>query len=316
MKELGVLRRQDVREVWAREAGEFTPWLAQHLGDLGNVLGMELQLQAIEAPVGEFSVDLLARDLNQNRLVVIENQLESTDHGHLGKMLTYAAGYNAGGVIWVASELREEHRQTLDWLNQHTDAATEFFGVEVEILQVDDSKPAVNFRPVAFPNTWRKDRAVGPAPAVSERGEAYRAFFQQVVDELREAHQFTGVRTAQPQNWCSFASGVGSFSYSLTFGQGKQVRVEIYIDSGDKEWNKRAFDAVREEKALLESELGEPLTWERLDHRRASRIAVSRPGSIEDDAETLESIHRWGIDRLLTFKKVFGPKLRELNETL
>ncbi len=310
--ELGAIRKVDLREVWPNEAADFTPWLEQHLPTLGDALGIELEVQQIEARVGPFSLDILARDIGRGRDVVIENQLTATDHDHLGKLLTYAAGYDAAVVIWLAQEMREEHRQALDWLNQRTGANTEFFGVVVEVLRIDDSRPAPSFKLVAFPNEWRKTtvRPPGDGP-VSERPEAYRTYFQGLIDELREVHGYTGARKAQAQSGYGFASGFGGVPYAASFTRGKQARVELYIDR-DQEWNKRLFDGLKESSVSLETELGETLVWERLDNRQASRIAVYRDGSIDDDEDTLAEISKWMIDKLLKFKDVFGPRLSEL----
>ena len=156
MVELGNLQPVDLRTIWSTEAAEFTPWLAENLTTLGNALGMELELTQQEAPVGSFALDILASQVNTNRNVVIENQLETTNHDHLGKLLTYASGYNSDIVVWIAKEMRDEHRQALDWLNQRTDATTEFYGVVVEAFQIDGSRPAFRFDVVARPNQWRK----------------------------------------------------------------------------------------------------------------------------------------------------------------
>ncbi len=309
-QQLGALTRMKAREVWPNEARDFTPWLASHIGQLGDVLDMQLDVEGQEAPVGSFSLDVLARDLNTDRHVIIENQLERTDHDHLGKLLTYAAGYNADAVIWISTEIREEHRQALDWLNQRTDTETEFYGIVVEVLRIGDSLPAVNFKLVAFPNEWRKTRSVAKSEP-SERAERYREYFQKLIDELRDVHHFTGARKAQPQGWCSFSSGISGISYGTSFAQKDRARTEIYIDFGEGARNKHFFDLVQAEADQLEKEFGEKISWERLDDRRACKIAVYRPGSIEAEADELQQIQEWAVQRLLRFKRVFGPRLGE-----
>ena len=309
--DLGTIEKVDLRDVWPNEASDFTPWLEQHLQALGDSLGMDLELQQREAPVGDFSLDLLARDLGRDCPVVIENQLTKTDHDHFGKLLTYAGGFNAGVVIWLSSEIREEHRQALDWLNQRTDENTAFFGVAVEALKIDDSRPAPNFKLVAFPNEWRKSNVRSEPGVTSERMESYRSFFQALVDELRDNYSFTNIRKAQPRSFLRLSSGFSGVTYGAAFVQGGQARVEVYIDR-DRDWNKRLFDELERAKDLLETGFLEPWEWERLDHRRASRISINRPGRIDDDPETLEEIKTWMMTTLFALKKVFEPKLTEL----
>ena len=169
----------------------------------------------------------------------------------------------------------------------------------------------INFDLVVTPNEWSK-RTVGKrVGGTSERGENYRLFFQALMDTLREKHEFTRARKAQPQSWYSFSSGTSWFTYGANFTANGRARVELYIDSTDRERNKQAFDKLEQQKAVLESEL-EPLKWERLENRRASRISILRLGSIDDNQETLEGVSQWMIDRLLTLKRVFGPRLAEL----
>jgi len=313
--ELGVLKRVDVRQAWPNEARSFTPWLAQNLASLGEVLGMDLELQGQEQSVGDFSLDILARDLGRNRLVVIENQLEATDHDHLGKLLTYAAGHDAGAAVWIAKEIREEHRQAIDWLNQHSDRTIEIYAVVVELLQIDSSRPACSFKLVAFPNEWRK-ASVEDEGGTSTKREAYRAFFQDLIDELRDKHRFTGARLAQPQNWYSFAAGASGITFGFTFADSGRARAEVYLGRRDRDVNKALFDALEKEKDAIEKEFGEELSWERLDAKGASRVAIYAAGRIEDDPAKLETTRAWGIDRLLRMKRVFAPRLTRLVATL
>ncbi len=318
MKRFGNLTKVELRSIWPNEAHDFTPWLAKNLDSLGDSLGKELEFSESEASFGDFSVDILARDLSSGHSVVIENQFGNTDHDHLGKLLTYASGFDAGIIIWIAESLREEHRQALEWLNQRTNSDTQFFGVIIEILQIDDSQPAFNFKPVVFPNEWRKSQRSKKDKALSPRAEAYRDYFQKLIDTLREKHRFTGARVGQPQNWYSFScrlSGFSGITYGTSFALGARVRAEIYIDQGDAEENSRLFEYLMSAKEQIEQGFGEPFEWEALDEKRACRIAVYRPGSIEVSEGMLDEIRDWAIDRLLKIKKVFEPYLRSYGRT-
>jgi hypothetical protein len=311
MPEFGKLLSVDLRTIWPHEASDFTPWLAENIDALGTSLGMELELTESEADVGDFSLDLLAKDLGTGRNVIVENQLTPTDHDHLGKLLTYAAGFDAAAVIWVAQAIRDEHRQALDWLNQKTNEETHFFGVVVEVLQIDDSKPAFNFKPVVFPNEWLRG-GIGPkGKETTTRGEAYRHFFQALIDELREKHKFTSAKVGQPQNWYAFSSGISGVPYSAGFPQGGRARVEAYIDLGEVTQNKALFDKLLQNRAEIEASFGGPLEWERLDERRACRVASYFPGSIMSTPEELDAIRGGMIDRLLRLKKAIGPSLQK-----
>lgn len=313
MTSLGNLVRVDPRTVWKHEAHEFTPWLVENIDRLSQVLGLELEVVEREASVGDFSVDILARDLGRDRLVVIENQLEPTDHSHLGQLITYAAGLEASVVIWVSRDFRDEHRQALMWLNRGDSADTEYFGIALELVQIDDSKPAVNLRLVASPNNWARQSRQSPGLGeVTGKRASYLEFFQQLIDELREKHRFTNAKAGQPQNWYSFSAGTRGFNYSMSFAQTGELRAEIYIDLGDRTTNEAVFDKLLGEKDAIEREFGESLRWERLDGRRACRIAAYATGSIEDPAEQWEQHRKWSIDRLLRFKKVFGRRLPDL----
>ena len=309
MPDFGNIQKINIREIWQHEAQNFTPWLAKNLEKLGKSVGMDLEMIEQEASVGNFSLDILAKDLSTGHNVIIENQFGDTDHDHLGKMLTYAAGFDASKVIWISENVRDEHRQTIEWLNQRTDTDTQFFAIEIEVFKIDDSKPAYNFKPVVFPNEWRKSKKQNSSESPSAKGEAYREYFQELIDELREKHSFTKAKVAFPQNWYSFPSGISGISYGTSFAQGGRVRTELYIDLGDSDKNKKLFDWLFDQRQTIESEFGETLDWERLEDRRASRVAIYREGSI-DEIEKLKEIQAWAIQELLKFRKAFSSRLK------
>ena len=311
--ELGTIEKVDIRQVWPTEDDHFTPWLGEHLDKLGAELGLDLELVETEAQVGTFKLDVRANDANTKGEVVIENQFGQTDHSHLGQLLTYASGFDAQAVVWIAERFRDEHREALDFLNHRTGEDTQFFGVEIEIWRIGSSLAAPHFNVVATPNEWRKQtvRAVRSG-GISDRRERYRAFFQQLIDTLREEHRFTGARKGQPQSWYSFASGFSSLAFGANFTQERDARVELYIDRNDKDWNEDRFEKLFEQRESIEAALNETLVWQRLDNRRACRISVTRAASIDDDDESLDRIREWMVERLLKFKEVFGPRLAEL----
>jgi hypothetical protein len=306
------LERVPPREVWESEPRDFTPWLANNLSILGEALGLDLELVGMEADVGGYSCDLHAVESGTGRVVIVENQLEQTDHGHLGQLLTYAAGLDAAVVVWISPLVRDEHREAVDFLNRHTLEGIDFFMVELELVRIGDSPPAVVFRLVASPNAWAKRMIRGGgngSGALPPRQEAYRRFWQPLMDELRE-RRFTNAKVAQPQSWYAFASGISGAQYCVAFYGRTNLRAEIYIDVGDRDRNKAAFDFLAEKSAELEREFGEPLQWERLDAKKASRIFVALAETrIEDAEERGDEMRAWLVERLLRLKRTFGPLL-------
>ena len=158
MAELGRLKQVELRDIWGNEAQHFTPWLAaeENLSVLADTLDMELELEDQEMDVGQFRADILCKNADGGSWVLIENQLERTDHRHLGQLLTYAAGLHAVTICWIAKNFTEEHRATLDWLNEITDGRFQFFGLEIEVWKIGNSLPAPKFNVVSKPNDWSR----------------------------------------------------------------------------------------------------------------------------------------------------------------
>ena len=310
MPKLGKLAKEDPRSVWKHEARDFTPWLKKNMDLLAEVVGLELDLVESEAPVGGYAVDLYAKDLNTGRWVIVENQLEQTDHSHMGQLMAYAAGKEAGVVVCISPQFRDEHRQTLDWLNEVTDESVSFFGIELELLRIGVSDPAPNFRLVAQPNEWRK---ISKRPAVTSRQQAYETFFMELLDKVKAQYpDLTKARKAYPQSWFTYPVGRSGFAIAVAFGQGNQFRVELYIDTGDRATNKAAFDALESEREAIEAQAGESMVWQRLDEKQASRIYCGTDGSIDDNLARLQELQDWAVDRVAKFRQVFRPRLQKL----
>ena len=310
MPKLGKLTKEDPRSVWKHEAHDFTPWLKKNMDLLAEVVGLELDLVESEAPVGGYAVDLYAKDLNTGRWVIVENQLEQTDHSHMGQLMAYAAGKEAGVVIWISPQFRDEHRQTLDWLNEVTDESVSFFGIELEVLRIDNSDPAPNFKLVAQPNEWRK---ISKRQTVTSRQQAYESFFMELLDKVKAQYpDLTKARKAYPQSWFTYPVGRSGFAIAVAFGQGNQFRVELYIDTGDRATNKAAFDALESEREAIEAQAGESMVWQRLDEKQASRIYCGTDGSIDDNLARLQELQDWAVDRVAKFRQVFRPRLQKL----
>lgn len=314
--DLGVINSVPIQQIWPREASDFTPWLSEHLGCIAEKLGMELTLEAREAPVGDFSVDIVARDISTGRRVIIENQFWQTDHKHLGQLLTYAASQGASTVVWIAESIRPEHRAAIDFLNRGMRSALRFYALEMRVIRIDSSRPAFTLDLICDPE---EDDGVSPAPAganLSEREQKYLAFFQGLIDELF-AKGFTKARKAQPQSWYSFSSENSDvFTYAVAFAQHKRVRTEVYIDCGDGFLNKKLFDGLLSERQTIESAVGSELTWERLDSKRACRVAIYRAGRIDVSSEELEEIKRWAISWLEKLRACFPHRIDEIWEHL
>ena len=212
---LGRLTRVELRDIWLSEASDFTPWLAgeENLAVLSEALAIDLELEAQEKSVGPFRADILCKDIGTGAWVLIENQLERTDHNHLGQLLTYASGLEAVTIIWIAARFTEEHRSTLDWLNKITDDSFRFFGLEVELWKIGSSPAAPKFNIVSKPNDW--SRSVAQAARAIDETELsdIRRLQLGVLDRASSrARWFGGANIRQPQGATSILDVVSNRS--------------------------------------------------------------------------------------------------------
>lgn len=316
--ELGRLARVDLRDIWTSESSDFTPWLARerNLEVLGEALGIDLELEAQEKAVGPFRADILCKDIGTGSWVLVENQLERTDHGHLGQLLTYASGLEAVTIVWIAARFTEEHRSTLDWLNKITDESFRFFGLEVELWRIGDSPAAPKFNIVSKPNDW--SRSVAQAARAIDESElsdtrikqrGYWAAFHHALDQA--AGPVSGGRKPQPQSWMGYSIGRTGFNLGAVMIRLKQqIRAELYI-AGDQA--KAFFNLLCEQQQAIEQELGYPLEWEELTTRRDSRISVYMTNVDPEDERDWHRQHEWLAAKINDFHRVFLGRVRDLD---
>ena len=315
--EFGEIKSVALKEIWAGEATHFTPWLADNLLVLSEILGMDLELEMVEATAGNFSADIVAHDLSTNRKVVIENQFGSTDHRHLGQIITYASELSAGVVIWISETIRPEHKRAIDFLNQNLKEGLQLYAIEVSVIKIDDSKPAYVFNKICMPTEETLGSLDIGSKVPSETAEKYRAYFQALIDDLRNSHKFTNARAGQAQNWYTFASENSRvYKYSTSFAASGRVRAEVYIDTGDKAKNEALFDLLYKDRDEIEAEFNAQLIWEKLETKRACRIAVYRDGSIDQESDALAEIRIWVIGSLLKMKNIFPKLIAKALDTL
>lgn len=315
---LGRLTPVDLREVWPNEATAFTPWLAQpdNLEVLAETLRIDLELEAQERAVGPFRADILCKDIGTDDWVLIENQLERTDHSHLGQLLTYASGLQAVTIVWIAARFTEEHRATLDWLNKITDDSFRFFGLEVELWKIGESLAAPKFNIVSKPNDWSRSvaqaaRAIDDSE-LSEIRLMQRDYWDALHGVLNAAGgPISGNRAPQPQSWMAYSIGRSEFNLgAVMLRQTKQVRAELYISGANA---KAFFGLLENERPAIEQELGYELQWEQLPERRDSRVSICFDNADPEDKEDWLRQHDWLAQRLNEMHRVFAPRLPSLN---
>jgi hypothetical protein len=317
MPTLGNLEKVDLRSVWANEAGNFTPWLAkpENLKLLSDTLGLDLELEDQEVAVGSFSADIVTKDSITDSKVVIENQIEKTDHSHLGQILTYCAGVDAKTLIWVAATIRDEHRAALDWLNENTNDDISIFGVEIELWKIGDSPPAPKFNIVSKPNDWSKSirtTTVGNSQT-SELRKNQLAFWTAFADWL-DSNSVLASRTPKPKNYFAFptgtsgtwVAGIVSMWNCHTNEKSPEIRADLVIQY---EHADEVFESLLAKKDEFQSNFEDELHWDRSEGKQRRRIYLRRDWDYTNQSLWPEQF-KWLGTNLEKLRDVFGPKLR------
>lgn len=310
---LGKLERIPLRKAWAHEAGEFTPWLAQpdNLNLLAEALGLdELEPVGTEHPVGDFKVDILCTD--NGAKVIIENQLEKTNHTHLGQILTYAAGVGARKVIWVAESFRTEHVAALEFLNQHTTDELDFFAVEIELWRIGDSPMAPSFNVVVKPNDWAKtgQQNAKAAATMTPTKQRQLKFWTDWTAWLQAKGSAFRPQKPLPQHWTNIALGRAGIHLAATVNSREgRVGMEVYIDHDN---SKAMFKQLLAQKDAIESELKVKLDWQELPDGHACRILQVRPESPLENEAQWPVYFAWLEDAGLRMTEVFRHRVKAL----
>lgn len=302
---LGKLEKVPLRKAWNHEAFDFTNWLAQeeNLAALSDEIGIDIKLTQTEARVGSFSVDILAEEENTGRKIIIENQLEPTNHDHLGKLITYASGYDAEIVIWIVDSVRDEHKKALDWLNEHTDEDINFFLIKMELWQIGDSPYAPKFQVVSQPNDWAKTIKKSTSSSTLTATKVLQLdFWNKFKEYAISKGTKLKLRKTSPQHWYDISLGMSDAHIALVaIPRERIIRCEVWIS--DK---KELFHQFRKNEEQIEAGLGEQLNWMELPGKKASRIVISREADVSEN-EKWEEYFEWLLNRAEKFYKVF-PK--------
>lgn len=304
------LKKVELRKAWNHEATDFTSWLAEdeNLSLLSDEIGIDVKLIQTEASVGKFNVDILAEEENTGRKIIIENQLEITNHDHLGKIITYASGHDAEIIIWIVKDVRDEHKQAVDWLNEHTDEKINFFAIKMELWQIGNSPFAPKFQIISKPNDWAKAIKKSTGHSVLTDTKLLQLDFWNKFKEYAQANNSKlKLRKANPQHWYNISFGSSDAHISLTINsQSNQIACEVYIPD-----SKELFYELEKQKEKIEQELNMKLEWMALEGKKASRAKVSYEADI-DNTEKWDEYFKWMQITAEKFQKVFIKHVRNI----
>ena len=310
--DLGKLEKIPLREAWKHEALNFTNWLAEdeNLKLLSDEIGIDISFLQTEASVGKFSVDILAEEENTDRKIVIENQLESTDHDHLGKIITYASGFDAEIIIWIVKDVRDEHKQAIDWLNDNTNEKINFFAINIELWRIGNSPFAPKFNIISKPNNWAKALKKSTSNQSQNNTTDLKMLqleFWTNLNDFFNNNSNINTRTPRAQHWYDLTLGVGSKAHiSLVVHNREQYcSAEVYIPN-----SKELYFELEKNKENIESETNLKFEWMELPEKQASRVRVKKTNFNLEDTENWEDEYTWLLTTVENIKPIFAKYIQ------
>jgi len=315
MPNFASLESQDVRDYWAHEERDFTPWVADQLdgeesSELENAIGLDIELIEREKPVGKYNVDIFAKVINDGRKVVVENQLARSDHDHLGKSIAYASGVDADIIVWIAPDFNDEHQDAIQWLNNNSRENIDFFAIRLEVWRIDDSPPAVRLNPVEVPSEW-KEKAQRSKGELSDLDTHREEFWTAFRDRIKQKQTPLRARKPSLRHYYSNPIGTSGFHISFYFNREECERgITLYIED-----NEQAYRELVDEQEQIEEEIGRSLEWVEPNKTRTgnmrSEIQLRTDGML-DDRESWEDHIEWFLEYGERFHEVFAERLRNL----
>lgn len=306
---IGKLQEVEIRNLWHHEQYDFSAWLVKddNIALLNEKLGLTLVDINTEAYVGAYRCDIVAVDETTGIKVIIENQLENSNHDHLGKIITYASGLDAKVIVWIVKEARDEHRSAIEWLNNNTSKDINFFLIELHAYKIGDSDPAPMFQIIEQPNDFIKESKNNKSADAMNKRQSERVEFWTIFNEhiINRGKPFS-VRKATTDHWYDIAIGTSAAHISVTLvNKDSFVGVELYINS-----NKALFDKLYEDREEIEKQLGFKMDWQRLDNAKASRILYRINGLNFDDHSNYDALIDEAIDKVIKMKSVFKDRVK------
>jgi len=304
------IKRVPLRELWRKEDKDFTKWLEEHIDFLNDAIGFDISIESREEKVGPFKVDLYGED-NFGNKVIIENQLEKTDHNHLGQLITYLTNLGANIAIWICKEPTEEHTKAIDWLNEVSPDDISFYLIKLEAIRIGDESPAGPlFTVIKRPTTEKKQIGL-EKKEYAQRHVFREKFWTQFLAEISKNNSLFANISPSTDNWIGIGMGRGGFNLNLVISK-KYARAEIYINRGEAEENKKAFDSLYNLKDEIEKEFGGKLTWERMEDNVTSRIKYQLDGVNITNEEDWPKMNEFMIDAAERMHRAFKDPIRKI----
>lgn len=316
---LGEIILVNPREVWNNEERDFTPWLAENIDLVSSVIGIPIAVEQIEKRVGNYELDIYGKVEGTDKTVIIENQLEQSDHRHLGQLITYAVRLESSIIIWITPQVTDEHKTAIDWLNNISGDKTNFFLLRPEVIKIDDSKPAVRFQLEASPSDFVQNFRDAIEDEEAPRHIFRKWFWSEMFKFLaKDDHAWAEGRRATKDSWISSSIGKSGISVNVSMAQGARIRVEIYLDHPEPEKNTECYNLLLSNKDEIDAVfINEQVSWEALDDAKSSRVAVYCPYQkelVETDTEARNKLFTWISNNMKIMSKIAKKYLKSGNE--